>query len=71
MARLPRTKLVVANAINMVAEFNEVIVHNARMGEETQLQLPGMINRAYMIFHETGVVPMVDIDYNTERAQGA
>lgn len=71
MAEIPRIKLVVANAINIVSEVNEIIVHNARMGEETQVEISGMIDRAYMIFHETGMVPMVDIDYNTERAEGA
>lgn len=65
MASVPRIKFVVANAINMISEMNELLVHNARMGEETQMELPGMIERAYMIFHETGVVPMIDINYNT------
>lgn len=65
MADEPRIKLVVANAINMVAEVNELTVHNARMGEETEIRMPSMIDRAYMIFHETGIVPMIDVDYDT------
>lgn len=71
MARGQRVKLVVANAINMVSEINELIVHNARRGEETEVQMPGMINRAYLIFHETGIVPMVDLEYDTEATEGA
>jgi hypothetical protein len=71
MPNRPRQKLVVANAINMVSEVNELIVHNARMGEETELVMPGMISRAYLVFHETGMVPMTDIDYDTETPEGA
>jgi hypothetical protein len=71
MAQKPRIKLVVSNAINMVSEMNELIVHNARMGEETEMEMPGMIDRAYMIFHETGILPMVDIDYDTTREDKA
>jgi len=65
VAKGQRIKLVVSNAINMVAEVNELTVHNARMGEETEIDMPSMINRAYMIFHETGLVPMIDVDYDT------
>jgi len=68
---LTRTKLVVANAINIVAETNELIVHNAREGEETEVTFPGMIDRAHLVFHETGVVPMADTDYDTEIPEGA
>jgi hypothetical protein len=63
--------MVVANAINMVSEINELIVHNARNGEEAEIQLPGMIDRAYLIFHETGIVPMADIDQDPEATEGA
>lgn len=55
-----RIKMVVSNAINMVVEINEIIVENARMGTEAEIRLPGLIDRAYMIFHETGTVPMID-----------
>ena len=55
-----RTKLVVANGINMIVEINEIIIENARMGTDADIQLRGLIDRAYMIFHETGTVPVVD-----------
>lgn len=60
MPRDRRVKLVVANGINMAVEINEVIIENARLGTDAEIQLPGLIDRAYMIFHETGTVPMVD-----------
>ncbi len=56
-----RVKLVVANAINMVTEINEVIIENARKGVDAEIELPGLIDRAYLIFHETGIVPMTDV----------
>ena len=56
-----RTKLVVANAINMVTEINEIILVNARKGVDAAVELPGLIDRAYLIFHETGIVPMTDM----------
>ena len=60
MSKDYRVKLVVTNAINMVVEINEIIVENARNQVDAEIKLLGLINRAHMIFHETGVVPMID-----------
>jgi hypothetical protein len=60
MSKDYRTRLVVANAVNIAVEVNEVIIENARNLVDAEIELPGLINRAYMIFHETGTVPMVD-----------
>ncbi len=71
MPRDTRTKLVVANAINMAVEINEVIIENARMGTDAEIELPGLIDRAYMIFHETGTIPVVDFVAQQEDSAGS
>jgi len=57
---VPRKSLVVSTTMNMVATTNELIVQNARQGQKTQIQLPGMLSRAYMMFYETTLFPVVD-----------
>lgn len=61
MAADRRIKLVVANTINMVVEINEIIIENAKMSTDAEIVLPGLVDRAYMLFHETGTVPLVDL----------
>ena len=61
MATSPsRQKLVVSNAINMLVEINQIIVENARKGQSAKIVLPTMFNRAFMIVHEAGIVPIID-----------
>jgi len=58
-----REKLIVSNGINMAVEINEVIVENAKNATSAEIELPGMIDRAFMIFHENSLVPMTDFLY--------
>lgn len=60
MASPQRQKLIIANAMNMVVEINQVIVENTRKKQMSEIVLPSLIDRAFMIVHETGVVPVVD-----------
>ena len=55
-----RVKLVTATAINMVMAINQIIIDNARKNKQTELQLPSMFDRAFLIFHENGTVPLLD-----------
>lgn len=60
MALETRRKLVVANAINMVVEINQIILENMRKLRSAQITLPTLFNRAFLIHHEAGVVPVTD-----------
>lgn len=55
-----KKKLVVANAINIVVAVNASIFDNARKGQPAELRMPGIFDRAFLIHHEAGVVPMID-----------
>lgn len=55
-----KKKLVVANAINIIVEVNASILDNARKGKSAELQMPNIFDRAFLIHHEAGVVPMID-----------
>ena len=55
-----KVKLVTATAINMVMGINQIIIDNARKNKQTELQLPSMFDRAFLIFHENGTVPLLD-----------
>lgn len=56
----PKIKLVTSGAINMVVEVNETIVDNARRGTDAELTIPSLFERAYMVFYETGLMPIAD-----------
>ena len=55
-----RSKLVVSNAINMLVEVNTVMVENTKKGKDSELRVPGVFDRAFMLHHETGLIPVVD-----------
>jgi hypothetical protein len=55
-----KKKLVTATAINMVVEVNQIMVENARKGKPASVQSTGIFNRAFMIYHENGVLPVAD-----------
>lgn len=59
-----RQKLVPATAINVIMQINQIIVENFRKGQPAQLVLPRMLDRAFLIVHESGAVPI--IDYTSE-----
>jgi hypothetical protein len=62
MNKYARTKLIPCSAIPLIAEINETIVTSYKRSVIPQIQLPGLISRAYYIFHETGLIPVVDQD---------
>jgi len=55
-----RQKKVISNAINMVVEINQILVENAKKGTPGEVVMPSMFDRAFMIVHETGLLPIVD-----------
>ncbi len=55
-----KQKLVTATAINMVVEINQIMVENARKGKAAGIQMLGMFDRAFMLYHENGVMPVAD-----------
>ena len=60
MSKDQRVKIVPSTAVNFVAEMNELFIENARKKTDSEIELPGLIDRAYLIFHETGVLPFTD-----------
>jgi hypothetical protein len=61
MATTPkRQKMVIANAMNMVVEINQILVENAKKRTPGEIVLPSLFDRAFMIVHETGIVPVTD-----------
>jgi hypothetical protein len=56
-----RKKLIVANAINYIVEINSIIVENMRKGKPAELQFPRTFDRAFIIHHEAGVIPVIDL----------
>lgn len=62
MNKYSRTKLVACSAISLIAEINEQIVTSYKRHVTPQLQLPGLLDRAYYVFHETGLLPITDQD---------
>lgn len=55
-----KMKLIVANAINVVVEVNQSIIDNARKGQPAEIQMPNIFDRAFLIHHEAGVIPVSD-----------
>lgn len=56
-----RKKLIVGNAVNYIVEINSMIVENRRKGKPAELQFPRTFDRAFIIHHEAGVVPVLDL----------
>ena len=56
-----RTKLIIPNAINMVVEVNDLLVDRRKKGMTPDIQLPNLIDRAFLVFHESGVIPLEEI----------
>ena len=62
MNKYSRTKLIPCSAIPLMVEINEQIVMAYKRGVVPDIQLPGLIDRAFYIFHETGLLPLTDTD---------
>lgn len=55
-----KRRLIIANGINLVAAINNTIIDNAKKGMPAQIQMPRLFDRAFLIHHEAGVLPMYD-----------
>ena len=53
-----RRKLIIPNAINVVVEVNELLVSHRKKGKTPEIKLPNLIDRAFLIVHESGVIPL-------------
>lgn len=60
MTEYTKRKLVPANAVNFVVEINEVMNSNTRKGVPNDMRVPGMFDRAFLIFHEAGILPITE-----------
>lgn len=58
MSSFEQTKMIVANAVNYVVEINEILNTGTRSGTPAVLELPSMLDRAYLMFHEAGTLPL-------------
>lgn len=61
MTEYTKKKLVPANAVNFVVEINEVMNNNTRKGMPNDMIIPGMFDRAFLVFHEAGILPITEI----------
>jgi len=61
-----RTRVIIPTAMNMAVEINRIALENARKNKKADVVLPRYFDRMFMVYHESGVVPMVD--YLTNRA---
>lgn len=69
MNKYARTKLIPCAAIPLIVEINEQIVTSYKRQATPDLQLPGMIDRAYYVFHETGLLPITDQDSDSGESE--
>jgi len=53
-----RTKLIIPTGTNMVVEINELLVSHKKKGKTPDIYLPSLIDRAFLIYHESGVIPL-------------
>ena len=56
-----RYKLIIPNAINMVVEVNELLVAHRKKGKTPEIKLPNLIDRAFLVVHESGVIPLEEM----------
>lgn len=62
-----RSKYITATATNLAVEINQAIIESARKGKAAEIKLPTIVNRAFMLVHETGIIPVVDYRTSTNR----
>jgi len=56
-----RTRLIIPNAINLVVEINELLVSHRKKGMVPDIRLPSLFDRAFLVYHESGVIPLREI----------
>lgn len=55
-----RLKFIAVNAVNLVVEINETLITNARKRTTLAVTLPSLIDRAFMVYHESGLLSVLD-----------
>lgn len=68
MAVIKQRKYVPANSVDVLVEVNDVLVRNAKAGIPAAVYLPTLFNRAFLLFHEAGVLPVESVV--TEKPNG-
>jgi len=61
MAVLRKKKIIEITALNLLVNINEAMVRFFRRGEAPAIKLPSLIDRAFMVHHEAGIVPTEEI----------
>ena len=56
-----RYKLIIPNGINLIVEVNELLVSHTKKGKTPEIRLPNLIDRAFLVQHESGVIPLEEI----------
>lgn len=55
-----RLKYIAVNGINLIVEINDTLITNARKGTTLAVTLPSLIDRAFMVYHESGLMTVRD-----------
>ena len=55
-----RKKYIAVNGVNLIVEINEVLIVNARKETTLAVTLPSLIDRAFLVHHESGLMTVRD-----------
>jgi len=55
-----RLKYIAVNGTNLSVEINETLVTNARKETTLAVTLPSLIDRAFLVYHESGLLTVRD-----------
>lgn len=55
-----RLKYIAVNGTNLIVEINETLVTNARKETTMAITLPSLIDRAFLVYHESGLLTVRD-----------
>jgi len=55
-----RLKYIAVNGTNLIVEINETLITNARKETTLAVTLPSLIDRAFMVYHESGLMTVRD-----------
>lgn len=55
-----RLKYIAVNGVNLIVEINDTLITNARKETTLAVTLPSLIDRAFMVYHESGLMTVRD-----------
>ena len=55
-----RLKYIAVNGTNLIVEINDTLITNARKETTLAVTLPSLIDRAFMVHHESGLMTVRD-----------